>query len=172
MNDLLAGAHPHLLVNHVPIIGVFFGLGFLIASYFVAADVLRRAAFAILVAVALGAAAAKYSGDAAEKAVEGYPGVQRELIHAHKDIADTSYLVAAVVGVLALGALVRWRQSPVPSNATHVIVLGAAVVSGLMAYTGLLGGRVRHTELRPGAVPADAMIVEPPRARRPVRGGP
>ena len=44
---------------------------------------------------------------------------------------------------------------------------GAAVVSGMMAYTGLLGGQVRHTEVRPGATPADAMTVEPRRAPGP-----
>jgi hypothetical protein len=37
----------------------------------------------------------------------------------------------------------------------------SAIVFGMMAYTALLGGRVRHTEVRPGATPADAAIVEP-----------
>jgi hypothetical protein len=37
----------------------------------------------------------------------------------------------------------------------------------MMAYTGLLGGRVRHTEVRPGATPADAAAIEPPRQRPP-----
>jgi hypothetical protein len=35
----------------------------------------------------------------------------------------------------------------------------------MMAYTGLLGGQIRHTEVRPGATPADATVIEP----RPVR---
>ena len=144
MNELLSGAHPHLLVNHVPIMGAFFGLSLLIASYLFAADVLRRTAFAVLVVTALAASASDLSGDAAEEAVKGLPGVTRERIRAHKDIAEKSDILAGVV----------------------------AVVSGLMAYTGLLGGRVRHTEVRPGAVPADAMIVEPQRAQREGRGGP
>jgi hypothetical protein len=40
-----------------------------------------------------------------------------------------------------------------------VALLAATVVSaGLMAYTGLLGGQIRHTEIRPGFVapPRDA----------------
>jgi uncharacterized membrane protein len=172
MNELLSGAHPHLLVNHVPIMGAFFGLALLIASYLFAADVLRRTAFAVLIVTALAASASDLSGDAAEDAVKGLPGVTRERIQAHKDIAETSYILAGVVGVLALGALVRWRRAPVPPAAAHVILVGAAVVSGLMAYTGLLGGRVRHTEVRPGAVPADAMIVEPSRPERRGQGGP
>jgi hypothetical protein len=172
MNDLLSGAHPHLLVNHVPIMGAFFGLALLIASYVFAADGLRRTAFAVLVVTALAASASDLSGDLAEDAVKGLPGVTREVIHTHKEMAEKAYYVAGVVGALALGALVRWRRTPVPAGATHVILVGAAVVSGLMAYTGLLGGRVRHTEVRPGAVPADAMIVEPSRPERPGQRGP
>ena len=29
----------------------------------------------------------------------------------------------------------------------------------------LVGGQIRHTEVRPGATPADASVVEPPRGR-------
>ena len=54
-----------------------------------------------------------------------------------------------------------------PPRATGAITLGTVVVSGLTAYVGLLGGRIRHTEIRPGATPADALIVEPPRVRTP-----
>jgi hypothetical protein len=38
-----------------------------------------------------------------------------------------------------------------------------------MGYVGLLGGRIRHTEVRPGATATDAIVVEslPPRPPRP-----
>lgn len=167
MNEFFSGAHVHLLVNHTPIIGAFFALGLLIASYFFAADVLRRTAFVVLVGIGFAAAAANYSGDPAEDAIRGYPGVSRTVIHEHEDIAKIAFRVAVIVGILSLGALVRWRRVPLPQGATAVVLLGAVIVSGLMAYAGLLGGRVRHTEVRPGAVPGDAMIVEPPRTRPP-----
>jgi hypothetical protein len=165
--ELFSGAHLQLLVNHVPILGALFALALLVASYVYAGDVLRRTAFVVLVATALGAAASAYSGDSAEDAVRGFPGVHRDQIHAHEEIADKAYLASGILAVLALGALVRWRSSPVPAGATVVILVGTALVSGLMAYTGLLGGRVRHSEVRPGAVPADAIVIEPPRAPRP-----
>jgi len=40
-----------------------------------------------------------------------------------------------------------------------------------MLYTGLLGGQIRHTEVRPGATKADAMTIEPPPQRRPPPAG-
>jgi uncharacterized membrane protein len=165
MESLFSGAHFHLLVNHVPILGAFFALGLMAASYFFAGDVLRRTAFVVLVGTALAAVASDLSGDPAEKAVTGLPGVTRARIHAHEDLAGQALVVSGLVGVLALGALVRWRRAPVPQGAALAMLVASAIVSGLMAYTGLLGGQVRHTEVRPGAVPADAMTIEPPRAR-------
>lgn len=164
---MFTGAHLHLLVNHAPIFGSLFALALLVASYFTSADVLRRTAFVVLIATAIAGAASDLSGDAAEKAVKGLPGVQQKLIDAHSHMGDKAYILAGVLGVLALVALVRWRRRPVPAGATLVAVLATAFVSGAMAYTALLGGQIRHTEVRAGATAADALIIEPPRPRRP-----
>ena len=163
---MLSGAHLHLLVNHAPIFGSIFALALLVASYFTSADVFRRTAFVVVILTAIAGAAADLSGKAAEDAVSGFPGIRRDVIHAHEQMGDKAYYLADILGVLALGALVRWRRRPVPASATLVSVLATAFVGGAFVYTGLLGGQVRHTEVRPGATKADAMIVEPPRQRR------
>ena len=164
---MFSGAHLHLIVNHAPIFGSLFALALLIASYFAAPDVFRRTAFVVLIATAIAAATADLSGDAAKDAIRGFPGVRREVINDHEQMGDKAYWVAAGVGILALGALVRWRRTPVPGNATLVMLVGTVAVSALMVYAGLLGGQVRHTEVRPGATKADAMTIEPPRQRPP-----
>ena len=161
--DLLSGAHLHLLVNHVPILGAVFALGLLVASYLWTPDALRRTAMVVLIGTALAGAASDLSGDPAVAAVRGLPGVRRDIIRAHEQMAGTALIAGGLLGVLALGALARWRRHPVPARAAHVITLGAVVVSGLMAYVGLLGGRIRHTEVRSGAAQSDAMTIESPR---------
>ena len=163
----MSGVHLHLLVNHAPILGAFFALALLVASFLFAPDVLRRTALAVLVGVGLAGAMANYSGEPAEDAIRGFPGVRREVIHEHEEMGELSFYAAAAIGVLALGALIRWRRAPVPRVAALGALAGAAVVSGMMAYTGLLGGQVRHTEVRPGATPADAITVEPRRTPGP-----
>lgn len=165
MEELFSGAHPHLLVNHIPILGSFFALLLLLASYRWAGDALRRTAFVVLVGTALAAAASDLSGDAAEDAIEHLPGVSRDLIHEHEEAAEQAYIAAGVAGVLALAGLVRFRRTPVPRGATTVALGGTVLVSALMGYTGLLGGRVRHTEVRPGAT-AGALRIERPDERR------
>ncbi|CAN5307509.1 hypothetical protein BH09GEM1_BH09GEM1_18380 [soil metagenome] len=167
MEGLFSGAHPHLLVNHAPVMGSIFALALLVASWFFAPDLLRRTALVVLVVTALTAAASNLTGDPAENAVEGLPGVSRQVVRAHKDMAEKAYIISIAVGVLAIGALVRWRRAPLPTGVAVVTLVAAAFLSGAMGYTALLGGRVRHTEVRPGAVAADAMVVEPPRRGRP-----
>jgi len=160
---MISGAHLHLLVNHAPLFGALFALALLVASFIWAPDVLRRTALVVLVFTALAAVVSDLSGDPAEDAIRGFPGVQREIIHEHEEFADKSYIASAIVGVLALVALVRWRRAPLQYGATLTALAGAAVVSGMMAWTALLGGRVRHTEVRPGATEADALKIEPRR---------
>jgi uncharacterized membrane protein len=162
---MFTGAHLHLLVNHAPIFGCVFAFALLVASYLTSADVLRKTALIILVATAIAGILADKTGDAAEDAIRGYPGVKRQLIHDHEDMAERAWILAAVLGVASAGALIKWRRKSVPNGATVVFVLATAFVGGAMVYTGLLGGRVRHTEVRPGATDADATVIEP----RPVR---
>ena len=164
---MFTGAHLHLLVNHAPIFGSVFACLLLIASYFVAPDVMRRTAFIVLIATAIAGVLADKTGEPAEDAIRGYPGVQRKLIHDHEEMAEKAYYLAAALGVISIAALVRWRRRPVPGGLNTAMVLATAFVSGAMIYTGLLGGRIRHTEVRPGAVKADAMTIEPPRQRPP-----
>lgn len=167
MFGMFEGAHLHLLINHAPIFGSVFALLLLLASYFVARNVLRMTAFVVLIATAPLAFIAQRSGEPAEDAIRGFPGVQRKLLHDHEEMGEKAYLISIAVGVLALGAAIRWRKAPVPGSAVIVMTLATAAATGAMAYTGLLGGRVRHTEVRPGAVEADAMIIEPRRQRQP-----
>src|SRR4051812_27868444 len=119
-HSMLSGAHLHLLVNHAPVFGSLFALVLLIASYFTSPDIFRRTAFVLLIATAVVAAAADLSGQAAEDAIRGFPGVRREIIHAHEQMGDKAYYLAIVLGVLALVALIRWRRRPIPASATLV----------------------------------------------------
>ena len=169
---MLSGAHIHLLVNHAPIFGSLFAFILLIASYFTAPDTFRRAALVTLIITAIAGAAANLSGQPAEDAIRGFPGVRREIIHAHEQMGDKAYYLAIILGVLALAALIRWRRRPIPASATLVAVLATAFVGGAFVYTALLGGQVRHTEIRPGATKADAMTIEPPRQRPPGTAAP
>ncbi|MES2176393.1 MAG: hypothetical protein V4550_00900 [Gemmatimonadota bacterium] len=161
----MTGAHLHLLINHVPILGAILAVLLLLVSRWYGGEILARTALVLLVVVGLAGTGAKYTGEPAEDAVRGLPGITRAAIHEHEEMADTAFLAAVAVALVSAGILARWRREPIPGAAFTVALLGSLAVSGLMAYTGLLGGQVRHTEVRPGATPADASAIEAPRAR-------
>jgi uncharacterized membrane protein len=156
------GAHLHLLVNHVPILGVMFALGLLIASLFVARDVLGRTALVVLAGVAIGAALANFTGEPAEDAIRRLPEFSRSLVHDHEEAAEIALISSAILGVLAVIALVRWRRTPLPRAVIATGLAFTMVVSLLMGYTGLLGGRINHPEVRSATLAPPAAATTAP----------
>ena len=106
----MTGTHLHLLVNHIPILGAFFALALLVASFKYARDVLQRTAMVTLIVVGIAGSAAKLTGDPAEDGARGKPGVTRAAIHEHEEAADKAFLAAAALGLFAAFALVRTRS--------------------------------------------------------------
>jgi hypothetical protein len=66
-------------------------------------------------------------------------------------------LVAAVLVTGALAVLALWlgRRAPAPSPVLSGVVCAALAVSfGLFAWVALVGGQIRHTELRSSSAPS------------------
>ena len=148
------GAHLHLLINHLPVLGTFFGLALLAFAVWKGSDELRKAALGTFVIVALAAVATYLTGDPAEHVVKGLPGVSAAMIERHDDAAGIALGGAVTLGVLALGELIWFRRGkPIKNWFSTCALLAAILVTGLMAWTANLGGQIRHTEIRPDAVP-------------------
>ncbi len=150
-------AHVHLLLNHIPII--VSGLGLLLIGLALARhdDHLARVAFALLAGGAIVGLPVYLTGESAEHAVRRLPDVSRELIGKHEDIALFAAIAIGVLGAAALWALWRFRVIAIPRSVVTAMFAGSLVVFGLMAYTGLIGGQIRHSEIRPGFVaPTDS----------------
>lgn len=148
----MSGAHLHLLLNHVPILGTAFGLALLLWGLARRSDEVVRAAWLALVASALVALPAYFSGEPAEDAVEHRPEVLHALIEQHEAAAQQSLIAALVLGAACLAALVAARGGRRPARgfvATTLLLSMLAVA--LLAYAGNLGGQIRHAEIRPAA---------------------
>ncbi|OZC01424.1 DUF2231 domain-containing protein [Rubricoccus marinus] len=143
--------HLHLIVNHVPILGTLFAL--ILGVYGAARrqpDVVRMALMALVV-VGVASVVATRSGEGAEETVEHLPGVSERIIHEHEEAAEVANYGAIALAVLALGVLVwRRRETDIGRAPSVVVLVGAALVFGLMARAGNLGGQIRHTEIRDG----------------------
>lgn len=61
-------------------------------------------------------------------------------------------IAAYVLGGISLLGLLWVRGRPLPRALTVTVLPIALLVAGLMGYTANLGGQVRHTEIRAGAL--------------------
>lgn len=145
-------AHVHLLMNHIPVIGV--GAGLLLLTYAVMkkSDEMTRVSLASFVVFALVAIPVYLTGKSAEGIVEDLPGVSEAIIENHEAAAVISLLSIEILGVVALAGLILSRRSNTTLKWFAASSLAISlVVAGLMGWTANLGGQIRHTEIRAGA---------------------
>ena len=142
------GAHLHLMLNHVPVIGVPLAAAVLAAGYLRKSDEWKRAALWIFFAVALLGAAAYFTGEPAEEKIEHMPGISKHRIEEHEESALPSLIVAALAGLVSVAGLAMGRGKPLPGWAPALaLVLGIAAAL-LLARTANLGGQIHHPEIR------------------------
>lgn len=141
-------AHIHLILNHVPVIGIPVALAFLLFGLFSRNRPTQYFALMILAALAAIALPVYFTGEPAEKAIGHLPGFAESFVEAHEDAALFSLIVTLAVGATAAGAL--WFQADEKkSRKLNFAVAAVACVAVLsLMYTANLGGLIRHTELR------------------------
>jgi uncharacterized membrane protein len=149
---MINGAHLHLLLNHVPILGSVFALVLLAFGYFMRNDTLSKAALWTLVVVSLIAIPAFLSGEEAEHAVEDRPGISNTQIHDHEEQAEIAFWALMCSGAIALGTLMASMKTQ--SVNRTLLFLNMVFIVGtfaLMARTGNSGGAIRHPEIQSAA---------------------
>jgi multisubunit Na+/H+ antiporter MnhB subunit len=141
-------AHLHLVLNHVPVIGIPVALTFLVYGIFAKNQPSQRFALLVLIVLAAVVLPVYFTGEPAENVIEHLPGVAESFIDAHESAAMFSLVLTLSTGAAALLAL--WFRNDLKKNRLlNFAVLGVASFAVLsLLYTANLGGKVRHTELR------------------------
>ena len=150
---MITAAHLHLLLNHLPVVGSLFALGLLAWGLWRRSDVLQRAALGAAVIVAMATIPTYLTGEPAWEDIMDVPGENDPFILAHQFVAGFAFGASVLTGIMAIVALVKGRKgNPLPVRLTTVVLLLLLVTTGLMGYVANLGGRIRHTEIRPGGI--------------------
>ncbi|MFB3915830.1 MAG: hypothetical protein ACE14M_03820 [Terriglobales bacterium] len=140
-------AHAHLVLNHIPVIGIALSFLLLVYGILQRKDDLTKAALAGFVFMALVAVPAYLTGEPAEKVVKGHPGVASAAIEVHEDAAGIAMAGMELLGIVALAVLLFCRRRPVPVRVGFSTLVLALMLTGVMAWTANLGGKIHHTEL-------------------------
>ena len=153
--------HIHLLLNHLPIVGIPLVAALLAYGIVRRQRDVQRAALAGFVLLAVLTIPAYLTGEPAEEAVEHAPGVATALIHVHETLATIAMALTAALGIAsALGLFVSRRDRAVPRLLLAGGVTLAVLTIGTLIPTGYYGGQIRHEEIRSAGAPVKGMTVE------------
>ena len=98
-------AHIHMLVNHFPIIGLFFGLGVLLFGVVKKNLTLKSTAYVMLIICVIFGQLAMMTGDKAEHFVEDLPGFTHKIIHEHEEAAEAFMIPMYILGLVSIVGL-------------------------------------------------------------------
>jgi len=142
-------AQIHLMLNHVPVIGVILGTLLLVVGIVMRSRDVVRVTFGLLVLVALSSVVVYLTGEPVEHMIERLPGVDHDTLEAHEEFSLPATVVMVITGLVALVGLIRYRRAErVPRGFAIVTLVLAIIASGMMGWTAHLGGLIRHEELR------------------------
>ena len=145
-------AHAHLVLNHIPVIGLPLAAFLLLYGILRKSEEIEKMGYIAFVLLALITVPSYLTGEPAERVIKNLSGVSETYTEQHEDAATLALIGTGILGVLALIGLFVFRAPKTLSGFSLVIVLSIALITAiLMAWTANLGGQIRHTELRSDA---------------------
>ena len=146
---LITPAHLHVLINHIPIIGVPIIALFLLWGLARRDEPVVRAALIGTVLIAICTYITVLTGDGAKDDVLTRSWVNKELVEAHEAAGDWANYAGIVIGVAALGTLFLARKGrPVPRAAAFGVFCLMLVATAILARASWEGGKIRHDEFK------------------------
>jgi uncharacterized membrane protein len=141
----------HLLLNHFPIIGTLAGVGIILFGVIVKDMRVQNIALSIFVICSFIAIPVFLTGEPAEETVESLPGVTEVAIEKHEEAAQFSIWLMATLGILStLSLIANVKEHSSSARLTLATAIFSIATFGSMAYTGKLGGEIRHIEIADG----------------------
>lgn len=142
-------AHYHLLVNHVPLFSLLFGVLALIWALVKKSNDMMLGATALFVLTGLFGWIAHETGEMAAQMLKQLPNFNRELVHTHAQAANFAQAAGFIVAIVAILTMIVKKKKPNLYRPLQIFLL----IIGLWAFsvvarTAYLGGPITHTEIR------------------------
>lgn len=147
MNPVTA-AHIHLVLCHVPVMAILFGLGWLAFGLWRRSREIQKTALVMFVAAAVLAVPSYLTGEPGVGVLKGLPGFSDRVLQQHQAAAGAALAGCLALGILALAGLILFRGRAVAGGFGALLLVAALLVGSLMVWTANLGGQIRHSEIR------------------------
>lgn len=143
--------HLHLLLNHVPIFAVLFGLALMVYGIFFKNRTVEMTALFFFIFAALSALPANQSGESAEESIENVAGIDHQVVEAHEEGTKPFFIGTMLLGIVSLITVLLHRKQKAIAAKLHIPLAIMALVIGVFAYqAGVSGGKIRRPDLRDG----------------------
>ncbi|HEX8551007.1 MAG TPA: hypothetical protein VF681_05570 [Abditibacteriaceae bacterium] len=143
-------AHWHLLLNHIPILGVMFGAALLLYAVARRSDEVARVSLGVFILCALVVVPTYFTGEPAQASLQDATGASLPFIDRHERAAKIGTLLTLALGLTSLALLiVARRQAELPRVGSRGLLAISFCVAAWLGYVGTLGGQIRHEEIRP-----------------------
>lgn len=153
----------HLIVNHIPIFSIGFGLLILAWGLIKKNTSIQQMAMVFFLIGAVSSYVAMETGEAAEEIVEELNVASHDTIHDHEEAAEIAFWftiltgVISAVGLFVLSYNIRWQ------NTLFVILTISALISlGMLLFTAYQGGKIFHSKDRQIQSNKDLSLKSPP----------
>lgn len=138
-------AYLHLVSNHFPILGSLFGILLLVVALLKPNLNTTFSAYIILVISGIGGIVAYFTGEPAEESIEHVRGISHKVIHIHEEMAENSLFFIFLLTATAIIGLWAERAKWESSKKIELFALVVGIVAFILfAFTGYLGGHIRH----------------------------
>lgn len=142
-------AHWHLILNHIPIIGMSFVLAFGLYALFRKKKELQGLTFIGFIFIALMTWPTYFTGEEAEDMIEDLPTASEHHLEHHEEIAEWALISNQITGFIALIGLIQLIRKKENQNLFLVLSLLAGTIAlGVMIQTANIGGQIQHQEIR------------------------
>lgn len=140
--------HIHLVVVHLPIVGLMFTILLLLCAHIFKEEILFKISYSFLLLCAFFAIIAYVSGPLAYEAGQHLES-ESEYVENHAILGKICFLAIIILGVISFSALASYFQEEKPSSMHRYIILFAAIVIFFfLGWTANLGAKIRHEHMR------------------------
>jgi hypothetical protein len=141
-----------------PLVGLLAMITLLAGSLFRSRD-LKRMGILLVVAVPLLIIPVIYTGRAAVVTVGNFPGVSLEVIGAHQESVQLTWIATTIGGLVALAGFVVFLRRVPPAWFIATVLALALIGEAMMLRTAHLGGQIRHPESRLVSAPNRLQVI-------------
>lgn len=142
----------HLALNHVPLFFSIVGGLILLYGFIKKQDQIKYLSLYFMITAGLFTVPVYLTGEGTEEAVEQLPGVSEGLIESHEEMAKIGLIIIIITSIIALITLILKKKTSLLKPALLLCIVLSFASFGVMAQTAHLGGQIRHSEIRNGAV--------------------